>query len=288
MIFSRIQALGANGRCPAPEELLRVRKQKLRKLGLSFAKAAAVHDLAQKTIEGVVPTLDEAHKMSDQELVDRLISVRGIGAWTVEMFLIFRLGRPDVLPDPRLRRAKRIRPHLPQEKNPQAARTRRVRRTLAPLPHRRKLVHVARHRPRRQIRPQNHKARKKARRRQEIGRKLSAGKETPLEKVASGKECLRALSGSGRLLSGGRILLFVCGAGGLKQGRRVLRENAARSNPVNKNKIGRRPQRSRNRLLRPRRKNNLENFVLARQIVQKRAATRRRSASSTASSRSVS
>jgi len=70
----------------------------LRKAGLSFAKIAAVRDLAQKTIEGVVPTLDEAHTMSDQELVDRLISVRGIGAWTVEMFLIFRLGRPDVLP----------------------------------------------------------------------------------------------------------------------------------------------------------------------------------------------
>src|SRR5579862_3363699 len=84
VIFSRIQALGANGRCPAPDELLRVRKQKLRKLGLSFAKAAAVHDLAQKSIDGVVPTLDESHKMSDQELVDRLISVRGIGPWTVE------------------------------------------------------------------------------------------------------------------------------------------------------------------------------------------------------------
>jgi 3-methyladenine DNA glycosylase/8-oxoguanine DNA glycosylase len=98
VIFSRIQALSSNGRGPTPDELLRVRKQKLRKLGLSFAKAAAAHDLAQKTIKGVVPTLEEAHKMSDQELVDRLISVRGIGPWTVEMFLIFRLGRPDVLP----------------------------------------------------------------------------------------------------------------------------------------------------------------------------------------------
>ena len=97
-IFARIEALGANGRCPTPDEILRVRKQKLRKLGLSNAKAAAMHDLAQKTIDGVVPTLDEAHKMSDQEIVDRLITVRGIGAWTVEMFLIFRLGRPDVLP----------------------------------------------------------------------------------------------------------------------------------------------------------------------------------------------
>ena len=98
VIFGRVKALGLNARCPTPEELLRVRHQALRKAGLSAAKIAAVRDLAQKTIEGIVPTMEEAHKMSDQELVDRLISVRGIGAWTVEMFLIFRLGRPDVLP----------------------------------------------------------------------------------------------------------------------------------------------------------------------------------------------
>ncbi|HEV2223206.1 MAG TPA: DNA-3-methyladenine glycosylase [Candidatus Acidoferrales bacterium] len=97
-IFARIKALGANGRCPTPEEILRVRKPALRKAGLSGAKILAAKDLARKTIEGVVPTLEDAQKMSDQELVDRLISVRGIGAWTVEMFLIFRLGRPDVLP----------------------------------------------------------------------------------------------------------------------------------------------------------------------------------------------
>jgi len=97
-IFARIAALGANGRCPTPQEILRLRKSVLRKAGLSFAKIAAAKDLAQKTIEGIVPTLEDAEKMSDEELVARLISVRGIGAWTVEMFLIFRLGRPDVLP----------------------------------------------------------------------------------------------------------------------------------------------------------------------------------------------
>ena len=97
-IFARIKALGANGRCPTPKEILRIRTPALRKAGLSHAKIAAVRDLAQKTIDGTVPTLAEAEKLSDQELVDRLISVRGIGAWTVEMFLIFRLGRPDVLP----------------------------------------------------------------------------------------------------------------------------------------------------------------------------------------------
>ncbi len=97
-IFARVKALGTDGNCPTPEELLRVPKAKLRQAGLSKAKVAAVRDLAQKTIDGVVPTLEAAEKMSDQELVERLISVRGIGPWTVEMFLIFRLGRPDVLP----------------------------------------------------------------------------------------------------------------------------------------------------------------------------------------------
>jgi 3-methyladenine DNA glycosylase/8-oxoguanine DNA glycosylase len=97
-IFARVKALGANGQCPTPEEILNARPQILRDAGLSFAKVAAMKDLAQKTIDGVVPSLEAAHEMSDEELVERLISVRGIGAWTVEMFLIFRLGRPDVLP----------------------------------------------------------------------------------------------------------------------------------------------------------------------------------------------
>jgi len=97
-IFARIKALGANGICPTPQEILRARPQTLRKAGLSGAKVLAMKDLAKKTIEGVVPSLADAHKMSDEELVERLVSVRGIGAWTVEMFLIFRLGRPDVLP----------------------------------------------------------------------------------------------------------------------------------------------------------------------------------------------
>jgi DNA-3-methyladenine glycosylase II len=97
-IFARIKALGTDGRAPTPREMLKLRPQKLRKAGLSGAKVLAMKDLAQKTIDGVVPTMEEAQKTSDEELVERLVSVRGIGAWTVEMFLIFRLGRPDVLP----------------------------------------------------------------------------------------------------------------------------------------------------------------------------------------------
>jgi DNA-3-methyladenine glycosylase II len=97
-IYARVKALGTNGCCPTPEEMVRIRTSALRKAGLSKAKAAAMKDLAGKTMEGVVPSLEAARNISDEELVARLISVRGIGPWTVEMFLIFRLGRPDVLP----------------------------------------------------------------------------------------------------------------------------------------------------------------------------------------------
>jgi DNA-3-methyladenine glycosylase II len=97
-IFGRVKALGSTGRAPTPQEMLKLRKPALRKAGLSGAKILAMKDLAQKTIDGIVPTLEQAEKLSDEELVERLVSVRGIGAWTVEMFLIFRLGRPDVLP----------------------------------------------------------------------------------------------------------------------------------------------------------------------------------------------
>jgi DNA-3-methyladenine glycosylase II len=97
-IFGRIKSLGENGRPPNPEKMLKIPKAKLRKAGLSGAKAAAMKDLAKKALAGIVPTHEEALLLSDEELVKRLVSVRGIGAWTVEMFLIFRLGRPDVLP----------------------------------------------------------------------------------------------------------------------------------------------------------------------------------------------
>jgi len=97
-IFARVTALGGNGRPPGPEQMLKVRTAALRKAGLSGAKVLAMKDLARKTLAGVVPTLAQARRLSDDELVERLVSVRGIGVWSVEMFLIFRLGRPDVLP----------------------------------------------------------------------------------------------------------------------------------------------------------------------------------------------
>jgi len=97
-IYERIKALGENGRPPMPEKMVKIPAPKLRKAGLSGAKVKAMKDLAKKALSGIVPTHDEAVKLSDEELVERLVSVRGIGAWTMEMFLIFRLGRPDVLP----------------------------------------------------------------------------------------------------------------------------------------------------------------------------------------------
>src|SRR2546427_6462942 len=97
-IYGRIKALSATGRAPTPQERLKLQTPVLRNAGRSGAKFLAMKDLAQKTIEGIVPSFEEAVKLSDEELVERLVSVRGIGAWTVEMFLIFRLGRPDVFP----------------------------------------------------------------------------------------------------------------------------------------------------------------------------------------------
>jgi len=72
--------------------------EKLRSVGLSFAKIASIKDLARKTLDGVVPPYEILHTLADDEIVERLTQVRGIGRWTVEMLLMFRLGRPDVLP----------------------------------------------------------------------------------------------------------------------------------------------------------------------------------------------
>jgi len=72
--------------------------EKMRAVGLSFAKIASIKDLARKTLDGVVPPYEILHTLADDEIVERLTQVRGIGRWTVEMLLMFRLGRPDVLP----------------------------------------------------------------------------------------------------------------------------------------------------------------------------------------------
>jgi DNA-3-methyladenine glycosylase II len=72
--------------------------EQLRAAGLSHNKSLALRDLAAKTIDGTVPTLARIRRMTDEAIIEHLTQVRGIGRWTVEMLLIFRLGRPDVLP----------------------------------------------------------------------------------------------------------------------------------------------------------------------------------------------
>ena len=82
----------------APQTLLDIPEERLRGCGVSGNKIKALRDLAAKTLDGTVPTHAVIRKLSDGEIIERLTAVRGIGAWTVEMLLIFRLGRPDVLP----------------------------------------------------------------------------------------------------------------------------------------------------------------------------------------------
>jgi DNA-3-methyladenine glycosylase II len=97
-ILGRVLALFPGKRFPAPQDLVRIPDSKLRSAGFSRAKVAAVKDIAAKTISGIVPTRRAMTQMSDADIIERLTSIRGVGPWTVEMMLIFTLGRPDVLP----------------------------------------------------------------------------------------------------------------------------------------------------------------------------------------------
>ncbi len=83
---------------PSPEQILECPTAQLRSAGLSHNKILAIRDLAAKTLEGVVPSPQRIRRLTDEEIVERLTQVRGIGRWTVEMLLIFHLGRPDVFP----------------------------------------------------------------------------------------------------------------------------------------------------------------------------------------------
>jgi 3-methyladenine DNA glycosylase/8-oxoguanine DNA glycosylase len=97
-IFSRVRALYPKRKWLNPENLLSTSDETLRSAGLSRAKVAALKDLAKKTIDGTVPSARALMRMTDDEIIARLITVRGIGRWTVEMLLLFDLGRPDVWP----------------------------------------------------------------------------------------------------------------------------------------------------------------------------------------------
>jgi 3-methyladenine DNA glycosylase/8-oxoguanine DNA glycosylase len=96
-IFARFCALFP-GTDPTAEQILTISEDELRGAGLSRSKLLSLRDLAGKTISGEIPTLAKIRHMEDEAIIERLTLVRGIGRWTVEMLLIFRLGRPDVLP----------------------------------------------------------------------------------------------------------------------------------------------------------------------------------------------
>jgi len=98
-IFGRVCALFTRSRDGfSSRALLRCPEEKLRAAGLSRAKALALRDLAERDARGEIPTLSQLATMDDESIIERLTAVRGIGRWTVEMLLIFRLGRPDILP----------------------------------------------------------------------------------------------------------------------------------------------------------------------------------------------
>jgi O-6-methylguanine DNA methyltransferase len=98
-IFARVCALFPRAHHgPTPDQILRVSDERLRAAGLSQNKLLALRDLARRAVAGEIPTLAQAQKLADEAIIERLTEVRGIGRWTAEMLLMFRLGRPDVLP----------------------------------------------------------------------------------------------------------------------------------------------------------------------------------------------
>jgi len=98
-IYGRVEALFPRAKDGfTPRHILKASDDSLRGCGLSRAKVLAVRDLARRVHAGELPTLEECRLLTDDELVERLVTVRGIGRWSAEMFLMFRLGRPDVLP----------------------------------------------------------------------------------------------------------------------------------------------------------------------------------------------
>lgn len=96
-IYARLCALFPRG-VPTPERMLRTPEEMLRGAGLSRTKLLSFRDLAQRAVDGRLPTLAEVRDMPDEIIIERLSEVRGIGRWSAEMLLMFRLGRPDVLP----------------------------------------------------------------------------------------------------------------------------------------------------------------------------------------------
>jgi DNA-3-methyladenine glycosylase II len=97
-ILKRVRGLFPGRGFPKPDAILKMSDASFRSAGLSGAKTAAIKDIARKALDGTIPTTRQIQKLSDDEIVERLTTIRGVGRWTVEMLLIFKLGRPDVFP----------------------------------------------------------------------------------------------------------------------------------------------------------------------------------------------
>ena len=97
-ILARFEALYPDCTFPTPDQVLATRDEALRACGFSGSKIAAIRDICARTLDGTVPDRRASARIPDEELIERLTSIRGVGRWTVEMLLIFTLGRPDVLP----------------------------------------------------------------------------------------------------------------------------------------------------------------------------------------------
>ncbi len=122
MILGRFLALYPGEAFPAPALVLATEETVLRGCGFSGGKIAAIRDIARNAAAGVVPTRNAAARLSDDALIERLTPIRGVGRWTVEMLLIFTLGRPDVLPvdDFGVREGFRLLHDLPEQPKPRA------------------------------------------------------------------------------------------------------------------------------------------------------------------------
>lgn len=97
-ILDRFRKLFPGKRFPKPQDLADVTDEQLRACGFSFSKIAAIRDITAKVLDGTIPSSRAIAKLDDEEIIERLTEARGVGRWTVEMLLIFQLGRPDVLP----------------------------------------------------------------------------------------------------------------------------------------------------------------------------------------------
>ncbi|HVC58745.1 MAG TPA: DNA-3-methyladenine glycosylase 2 family protein [Acetobacteraceae bacterium] len=97
-ILGRFAALFPDGAFPAPAQVLAAEETALRACGFSGPKIACIRAIAAAALDGTIPTRRESTRLSDAALIEQLTAIRGVGRWTVEMLLIFTLGRPDVLP----------------------------------------------------------------------------------------------------------------------------------------------------------------------------------------------